>query len=134
MYARKAVQSIVKPISIARERWMYRCLARISDKLRKSAQAAAFNDICSSKLVMNVYELQTKRDEAYNAYNEVKKTILEDYNALAAALSTFEEEKSRVQRRLTSHKSVMSKTVMQICNRRVLKQARKFVDRLKQMR
>lgn len=113
---------------------MYRCLARISDKLRKSAQAAAFNDICSSKLVMNVYELQTKRDEAYNAYNEVKKTILEDYNALAAALSTFEEEKSRVQRRLTSHKSVMSKTVMLICNRRVLKQARKFVNRLKQMR
>ena len=76
---------------------------------------------------MNVYELQTKRDEAYNAYNEVKKTILEDYNALAVALQVFSEDRQRVERRLGLHKQVMKKTVLQIAYRRTLKLASKFV-------
>ena len=83
---------------------------------------------------MNVYELQTKRDEAYNAYNEVKKTILEDYNALAVALQVFSEDRQRVERRLGLHKQVMKKTVLQIAYRRTLKLASKFVWRLKRMR
>ena len=90
----KALTSMIKPAQRETGCWGMRFLAKKVNLLRKARIGMGFGAIAAGKMVAGVYELETKRDEAFQNLNEIKKSLAEDYESFTQGFNLHSSNKT----------------------------------------
>lgn len=74
--------------------WGMRFLAKKVNLIRRARIGTGFAAIAAGKMVIGVYELETKRDDAFTNLNDIKKSLAEDYESFNTGLNLHSLNKS----------------------------------------
>lgn len=97
LFCSAAVHSLIKPTSPVCGPWNQVFLLKSTQKIFRCRLRNALSEMYNSKMVLNVYDLQSKRDDAFNALSEIRKTLVEDYAAFNSAFSVYNAAKEEAE-------------------------------------
>ena len=114
LHASSSLYSLIKPMSPVKGIWLFNNLARAAAKVTHFRLKYALSCMYTSKMVLNVYDLQTKRDEAFNALSDIRKTLIEDYASFNSAFATYKIAKDHATASLALSDAVLEKLLPKI--------------------
>jgi len=90
----RAFVAVVRASGLETGCWGMRFLAKKLNLIRRARIGMGFAAIAAGKMVIGVYELETKRDDAFTNLNDIKKSLAEDYESFNTGLNLHSLNKS----------------------------------------